>query len=68
MEKKPTYFIDELVKRGPLGRSSIFKAIKERKLVAQKAGRRTFVTDENYEAFLKSLPVIGEDGDTSTAA
>jgi hypothetical protein len=68
MEIKPAYGIEELAKAGPLGRSTLFKAIKEKKLIAQKAGRRTIITHANYEAFLKSLPLVGEDSDTSTAA
>ena len=60
MEIKPAYGIEELAKAGPLRRSSLFNAIKERKLIAQKAGRRTIVTHENYVAFLKALPVVGE--------
>ena len=59
MEIKPAYGIEELAKAGPLGRSTLFKAIKDRKLIAQKAGRRTIITHENYEAYLKSLPAVG---------
>jgi hypothetical protein len=59
MQVKAAYGIEELAKAGPLGRSTLFKAIKERKLIAQKAGRRTIITHENYEAYLKSLPVVG---------
>jgi hypothetical protein len=59
VETKPAYGIEELAKAGPLGRSSLFKAIKEKKLIAQKAGRRTIITHENYEAFLRSLPIVG---------
>jgi hypothetical protein len=58
---KSAYGIAELAKAGPLGRSSLYKAIKEQRLIAQKAGRRTIITCENYQAFLKSLPVFGHD-------
>lgn len=57
MDKK-TYFIEELAKMGPVGRTSLFGAIREGNLIAQKAGRRTFVTMENYEAFLKTFPMV----------
>lgn len=67
MEIKPAYGIEELAKAGPLGRSYLFKAIKERKLIAQKAGRRTIITHANYEAFLQSLPAVGA-ADGSDAA
>lgn len=66
MEIKPAYGIEELAKAGPLGRSYLFKVIKEKKLIAQKAGRRTIITHENFEAFLKSLPAVGAaDGDAA---
>ncbi|MEH2508559.1 hypothetical protein V1290_007370 [Bradyrhizobium sp. AZCC 1578] len=60
MEIKPAYGIEELAKAGPLRRSSLFNAIKERKLIAQKAGRRTIITHDNYITFLKGLPVVGD--------
>ncbi|MGY2907038.1 hypothetical protein [Bradyrhizobium sp. URHC0002] len=68
MEIKPAYGIEELAKAGPLRRSSLFNAIKERKLIAQKAGRRTIITHENYIAFLKALPVVGEVAEGKQAA
>jgi hypothetical protein len=62
MERKHAYWIEELAKAGPLRRSSLYRVIKEGGLIAQKAGRRTFVTEENWQAFLRSLPVVGEEG------
>ena len=59
LETKEAYGIDELVKMSPLGRTYLFQAIKEKKLIAQKAGRRTIVTRENFQAFLRSLPAAG---------
>ena len=64
METKPAYGIEELAKAGPLGRTYLFQAIKEKRLIAHKAGRRTIITHENYQAFLRSLPVAGEQGKT----
>jgi hypothetical protein len=61
LETKVAYGIDELAKAGPLGRTYLFQAIKEKRLIAQKAGRRTIVTHENFQAFLRSLPVAGDD-------
>lgn len=58
METKLAYGIEELAKAGPLGRSYIFLAIKEGRLIAQKAGSRTIVTHENWQAFIHSLPVV----------
>ena len=62
METRPAYGIEELAKAGPLGRTYLFQAIKEKRLIAHKAGRRTIITHENYQAFLRSLPVAGEQG------
>jgi hypothetical protein len=68
MEIKEAYGIEELAKAGPLGRTYLFQAIKEKRLIAQKAGRRTIITHENYQAFLRSLPVIGEQRKAERAA
>jgi hypothetical protein len=68
MEIKPAYGIEELAKAGPLGRSYLFKAIKEKKLIAHKAGRRTIITHENFQAFLRSLPVVGHAENVGRAA
>jgi hypothetical protein len=59
MEQKRAYSINELASNGPEGRTTLFKAIRERRLVARKAGRKTIVLAEDYEAYLRSLPVIG---------
>lgn len=58
MERKRAYSINDLADGGPEGRTTIFKAIKEGRLIARKSGRRTIILDEDYEAYLKSLPVI----------
>jgi hypothetical protein len=68
VETKQAYGIEELAKAGPLGRTYLFRAIKEKRLIAQKAGRRTIITHENYQAFLRSLPVVGERGKAERAA
>jgi hypothetical protein len=60
LEAKTAYTIEELVSVGPLGRSTIYKAIAARKLIAKKYGRRTFVLAQDWEAFLRALPAIGE--------
>jgi hypothetical protein len=67
VETKPAYGIEELAKAGPLRRTYLFKAIKEKRLIAQKAGRRTIITHENFQAFLRSLPVVGEQGKAECA-
>lgn len=55
---KRAYSIEELVKNGPEGRTNIYKAIKEGRLIARKAGRRTVVLVEDYDAYLKALPIV----------
>ena len=60
METKQAYGIEELAKAGPLRRTYLYQAIKAKKLIAQKAGRRTFVTRKNFLVFLRSFPVVGE--------
>jgi hypothetical protein len=56
VETKEAYGIEELAKVGPWGRTYLFQAIKEKRLIAQKAWR-TIITHENDQAFLRSLPV-----------
>jgi hypothetical protein len=68
VETKPAYGIEELAKADPLGRTYLFQAITEKGLIAQKAGRRTILTHENYQAFLRSLPDVGEQGKPERAA
>jgi hypothetical protein len=51
-----------LVDEGPLSRTFIYSAIKEGRLKARKAGRRTVVLDTDYQTFLQSLPPIGVAG------
>lgn len=58
VEKKLAYTIDELAKNGPEGRTSLFKAIKENRLVARKSGRRTIILPEDYDRYLHELPII----------
>jgi hypothetical protein len=55
------YTIDEIVRRAPIGRSSIYKAIKDRRLVARKDGRRTVILKSDYVRYLRSLPPVEPD-------
>jgi len=43
---------------GVHGRTRIFQAIKEGRLVARKDGRKTIILAEDYERFLQSLPTV----------
>lgn len=51
---------DEIAQRNQLGRTTVFKEIKEKRLLAQKVGRRTIITRENERAWLESLPTAAE--------
>ena len=53
---KFAFSIAEKVIEGPLGRSSIYDAIKGGQLVVRKAGRRTIILQADWEAFLNALP------------
>jgi hypothetical protein len=55
---KPAYLISELVALGPLGRSKIFTEIRAGRLPARKAGNKTVVMADDYEAYLNSLPPV----------
>jgi hypothetical protein len=55
---KFTYTVEEAVKAGPLGRTSIFNAIKNGSLPARKAGGRTFILVKDFEAWLESQPLV----------
>lgn len=48
--------VEETAARSPIGRTLIFRAIKEGRLTARKYGRRTFILPEDFEAFLRALP------------
>ena len=54
--------IANLVDEGPLSRTFLYSAIKQGRLKARKAGRRTVILDEDYQAFLQGLPAIGHLG------
>jgi hypothetical protein len=60
---KLAYTIDELVDEGagPGGpkRTKIYQDIKEGKLKARKAGRRTLILADDYRAYLQALPEAG---------
>ena len=60
MQSKTALTIDEVIKTGPLGRTSIYAAIKTGQLTARKFGKRTFVLTSDFEGFLNGLPKIGD--------
>ena len=61
MPTKIALTIDDIVKTGPLGRTSVYAAIKTGRLTARKFGKRTFVLASDFDDFLSSLPKIGDE-------
>jgi excisionase family DNA binding protein len=43
-----------------LGRTAVYAAIRDKRLVARKVGRRTLVLADDLKAFLNSLPTATE--------
>jgi hypothetical protein len=64
---KYAYSIDELVEDGPIGRSKIFEAIREKQLVARKLGRRTIILAADWRDFLEALPKATVSGDATVS-
>jgi hypothetical protein len=50
------YSIKDLTERSPFSRSEIYRQINAGRLRARKCGRKTIVTDDDWQAFLASLP------------
>jgi len=48
--------IPQAVAMTGLGRSSIYRLLKEKKLTARKAGKRTLLLTSELEAFIRTLP------------
>lgn len=58
MEKPIAVTIPDAVKLSGMSRSAIYEALKHRKIVARKAGRRTLIAFADLEAYLASLPTF----------
>jgi excisionase family DNA binding protein len=56
MDMKLALSIEEAAQLAPIGRTNIFRAIREGKLLARKAGRRTVILRPDLEQFLNNLP------------
>jgi excisionase family DNA binding protein len=52
------YSVDEAAVRAGIGRDAVYDAIREKRLVARKWGRRTLITDSALRAFIESLPPV----------
>lgn len=50
--------IPEVVARSGLGRTTVFKCIRDGRLIAHKVGGRTLVMDDDLDEFLVSSPTV----------
>lgn len=60
--------VPEAAALSSLGQTSIYKAIKERRLRIRKYGTRTIITRADLQSFLETLPDLPESGDKSEGA
>lgn len=51
--------IEETLEMVPFGWTLIYEALKNKRLMARKLGRRTLILVEDLERFLNDLPVAG---------
>ena len=56
MEKKLAYTVKDLVKGGVGSHTTIYEAIKSRKLKAKKRGKSTIILPSAVDQYLESLP------------
>jgi excisionase family DNA binding protein len=56
--EKLAFSIDEAAVRANIGRDGIYQAIREKRLDAKKAGRRTLITAEALRRFIDNLPPL----------
>jgi hypothetical protein len=52
------FTVEEAVEASSLGQTSIYKAIRDKKLKARKYGTRTIITRTDLTVFLDSLPEV----------
>ncbi len=55
--EKLAFTITEAADVSSLGQTSLYKAIKEKRLISRKYGSRTIITRDDLASFLDSLPV-----------
>lgn len=56
MERKLAYSVKDLIAGGIGSRTTIYEAIKSRKLKARKRGKSTIVLPDDLDEYLESLP------------
>jgi hypothetical protein len=52
--------VTDRARRGPFGKTFLYEQIGLGNLKARKAGRSTVILDDDWDEFLKSLPLVGE--------
>jgi excisionase family DNA binding protein len=55
--EKRALSVDEAAKAAGVGRTTLFEEIRRGRITARKVGRRTIITTDDLDAWLKSLPV-----------
>jgi excisionase family DNA binding protein len=55
------YSIDEFCKRYGIGRTTVYAEIKDKRLKVRKVRRRTIITAEAADDWLRALPEVGEE-------
>ncbi len=61
MKRKLAYSIKDLVEGGIGSRTTVYEAIKARKLRARKRGKSTIILPDDLDQYLKSLPDFHEE-------
>jgi excisionase family DNA binding protein len=56
--EKLAFSIDEAAVRANIGRDGIYQAIREKRLDAKKAGRRTLIPADALRRFIENLPSL----------
>jgi excisionase family DNA binding protein len=57
------FSVEAFCQRFGIGRTSAYQEIREGRLRARKIGRRTIITEDDAEDWLRRLPVIGSTGE-----
>ncbi len=52
--------VTDRAKAGPFGKTFLYEQIGLGNLIARKAGRSTVILDDDWDEFLKSLPLVGK--------
>ena len=66
-ERQRVYLLDEFCEVYRCTRSRAYEEMASGRLIARKAGRRTIITDEDAEDWLRSLPVRQPRGEAFAA-